>query len=69
MNVFFCSSRNVLSFHPSLSDSRSDGTKQRRSVSFQEAKRMLADIVSQSRAAAVNGGCTGSSGPSSLLPS
>lgn len=30
---------------------------------------MLADIVSQSRAAAVNGGCTGSSGPSLLLPS
>lgn len=66
---FVCFLRNVLFFHPSLSDFRSDGTKQRRSASFQEAKRMLADIVSQSRAAAVNGGCTGSSGPSSLLPS
>jgi hypothetical protein len=52
-----------------LNHYRSDGTKHRRNVSFQEAKRMLADIVAQSRSAAASGGCTGATGPSSQLPS
>jgi hypothetical protein len=57
------------SFSPSLLLLLSDGTKQRRSVSLQEAKRMLADIVSQSRATAAIGGCAGAAGPSTQLPS
>jgi nicotinamide mononucleotide (NMN) deamidase PncC len=57
------------SFSPSLLLLLSDGTKQRRSVSLQEAKRMLADIVSQCRATAAIGGCAGAAGPSTQLPS
>jgi hypothetical protein len=38
-------------------------------MSLQEAKRMLADVVCQSRATAAIGGCSGAAGPSSQLPS